>query len=112
MNTGKLNRFITIQTLVQTEVSGHVTEAWSLAETVRASVTQFDGSRLLDGDELKDKVVYKIIVWDNSYSDNLKIGYLGLDLFPVKPIEKNPGKSFLNEVIIYASAKQSNILTT
>jgi head-tail adaptor len=111
MITGKLNRLITIQTLISTETDGHSVESWSTADTIRASVTQIDGSRTLQDEELKDKVVFKIICWDNSYSDNIRIGYGDLNLFPIRPITKNPGKSMLNECIIYAAAKQSAILT-
>lgn len=112
MNPGQLNRTITIQTLVVTEVDGHSTESWSLAETVRAKVTQIDGSRYLKDDELTDKQVYKIECWDNNYSDNIRIGYGTLNLIPIKPITKNPGTSALNEVVIIAATKGSTILTT
>lgn len=111
MNPGILNRSITIQTLVSTEVDGHSVESWSLAETVRASVTQVDGSRYLKEDELIDKQVFKILIWDNNYTDNIRIGYGDLNLFPIKPITKNPGRSGLNEVVIIAATKGSTILT-
>jgi len=109
MITGKLNRLITIQTLISAETDGHSEESWSTADVVRASVIQVDGSRILQDEELKDKVVFKIICWDNNYSDNIKIGYNDLYLFPIRPIVKNPGKSMLTECVIFASAKQSTI---
>ena len=112
MNPGSLNRQITIQTLVIDQSSGHDVESWSEAQTIRANVTQTDGSRFVNDDELKDKVVYKIICWDNNYSDNIRIGLGDLNLFPVRPIIKNPGKSNLNEAVIYACAKTSSVLLT
>lgn len=111
MNTGELNRTITIQTLVITQVDGHDTESWSEAEIVRAKVTQIDGSRYLKEDELTDRQVYRIECWDNNYSDNLRIGYGDLNLIPIQPILKNEGRSFLNEVVIIAATKASTILT-
>lgn len=112
MNPGELNRIITIQTLVVTEVDGHSTESWSLAETVRAKVEQVDGSRYLKEEELIDKQVFKIICWDNNYADNMRIGYGLLNLFPIKPITKNPGTSALNELVIIAATKGSTVLIT
>lgn len=111
MKTGELNRQITIQTMVITQVGGHDTEAWSEAETVRAKVTQINGSRYLKDEELVDRQVYRIVVWDNGYSDNLRIGYGSLNLIPIQPILKNAGGSFLDEVIIIAATKASSILT-
>jgi len=111
MDTGSLNQLITIQTLVITQTNGHDTESWSEAEVVRANIVQIDGSRYLKEDELTDRQVYRIKVWDNNYSDNLRIGYGTLNLIPIQPIIKNPGKSFLNEVIIVAATKASSVLT-
>jgi head-tail adaptor len=111
MDTGKLNRFITIQTLISTEVDGHSSESWSDADTVRASVVQVDGSRYLKEEELIDRAVYKIICWDNGYSDNIRIGLGSENLFPIRPITRNPGSSNLNEIVIVAATKTSNILT-
>jgi head-tail adaptor len=112
MNPGILNRIITIQTSVDTETNGHSEMSWSVAETVRANVTQIDGSRFVNDEELKDRVIYKIICWDNGYDNNIRIGLDNLILFPVKPITANPGSSNLSEIVIYACTKTSSILTT
>jgi len=109
MDTGTLNRIITIQTMTITEDNGHAVEAWSLAETVRALVIQIDGSRYLSEDELIDKQVYKIHCWDNGYTDNIRIGYGNLNLIPIRPLLKNPGPGNLNEVTIIAATKASSI---
>lgn len=106
MKTGTLNRWITITGFSELVVNGDVTPTWGDPETVRASVTQVDGSRFMKEGELVDKVVYKIECFDNSYSDNIRIEFEGQTLYPVKPIVRNPGSSNLVELLIYASAKK------
>jgi hypothetical protein len=92
MNVGKLNRSISIQTLsTSTDGSGDITETWGAAVTVRAEVTQVDGSRYMEQGELIDRAVYKIRCWDNSWSDNLKITHGALVLYPIKPITRGRG---------------------
>jgi len=105
MKTGTLNRNITIYTLTETVTAGRVEESYTSA-TVRAKVTQVDGSRFLKDDELTDRAVYKFELWDNSYSDKIKIVYDGLTLFPIRPITRNPGNSNLNEITILAATKK------
>ena len=101
-----LNDIITISTLtVTTDAHSDATESWSAPVTVRANVTQTDGSRYLNEEEITDRVVYRIECYDNNYSNNIRIGYNGLTLIPMKPITKNQGKSMLNEVLIIASTK-------
>jgi len=112
MNPGKLNRIITIQTTIDTEVAGHSSISWSEAETIRANVTQIDGMRFANNDELKDKKIFKIICWDNNYTDNIRIGLDDLVLFPIKPITANPGSSNLSEIVIYAATKTSPTIVT
>ena len=107
MNVGKLNRSISIQTLsTSTDASGDITETWSAAVVVRAEVTQVDGSRYMDQGELVDRAVYKIRCWDNSWSDNLKITYGSLVLYPIRPITRAGGDSKLDEVIILTATKK------
>lgn len=107
MKTGKLNRWITITTFSEVVASGDVTVTWGDPEDVRASVTQVDGTRFTREGELVDKAFYKIICWDNGYSDNIKIEYDNQTLYPVRPITRNEGSSNLKEIIIYASTKKS-----
>jgi hypothetical protein len=106
MNTGALNRLITIKTYSETVSSGDVTGAWSAGETVRAKVTQVDGTRFVREDELIDRAVYRIECFDNSYSDNIQITYGTLTLYPVRPITRNPGRSNMNEIVIIAATKK------
>lgn len=101
-----MNRFITITTFTESVSSGDVSVTWGTPTDVRASVTQVDGSRFLREGELVDKVIYKIVCFDNSYSDNIKIVYDGETLYPVRPIMRNEGSSNLDELIIYASTKK------
>jgi hypothetical protein len=106
MNTGKYNRIITISTLTTSESSGDVTETWSTPVSTRASVEQIDGTRYLKEDELIDRAVYKVKLWDNSYSDNTRVVYGTLTLYPIRPITRNPGTSFLNECVILMAVKK------
>lgn len=110
MNTGSLNRIISITTLTETVSSGDVTQVETVLTGVRAKVRQIDGSRFMDSDELKDKVVYELRIWDNAstpYSDNIKITYDSKYLYPIRPITRNPGTSNLNELIIIAATKKA-----
>lgn len=100
-----LNDIITISTKVETESSGDVSTTWTTPVSVRAKVTQIDGSRYVKEEELTDRVIYKIECYDNSYSNNIRIVYNGLSLYPVIPITKNKGNSLLNEIVIIASTK-------
>jgi hypothetical protein len=108
MSTGQYNRIISIQTLsTSTDASADVVETWGTAAVVRAKVTQVDGTRYLEQGELIDRAVYKIECWDNSYSDNLKITFGTLVLFPIRPITRNAGiGSKLNEIVILAATKK------
>jgi hypothetical protein len=106
MITGKLNTVISIQTLSTSESGGDVTETWGTAASVRAEVNQIDGSRYLEMGELIDRAVYKIRCWDNSYSDNIKITYGSLVLYPIRPITKNKEGARLTECIILAATKK------
>jgi hypothetical protein len=106
MHTGKLNSIILIQTLSESTSSGDVTQSWSAGVTVRAAATQIDGTRYLKDDELVDKGLFKFELWDNSYSENIRIVYEGKTLYPIRPITRNPGRgSMLCEIVILAAAK-------
>lgn len=106
METGLLNRQILIQTITTTENNGDITQVLSVGDIVRANVIQVDGTRYLSENELIDRAVYKITLWDNSYSDNLKITYGSLVMYPIRPITRNPGKSMMNEIVILAATKK------
>ena len=107
MNTGDLNRTISLSTLTESISSGDVTPTWSTAVTVRAKITMVDGTRYLSQGELIDKTVYKIELWDNNYSDNIKITYGSLVLYPIRPLTRNAGiGSKLNEITILAAVKK------
>lgn len=107
MNTGDLNNLISLSTLTESISSGDVTATWSTAVTVRAKITMIDGTRYLSQGELIDKTVYKIELWDNNYSDNIKITYGSLVLYPIRPITRNAGiGSKLNEITILAAVKK------
>lgn len=106
MKTGKLNRIISIQTKSESASSGDITESWGTAATVRAEVTQVDGSRYSKDNELIDRAVYKIRCWDNNYDDDIKITYGTIVMYPIAPIVRNPESSFLNEITIIAATKK------
>jgi head-tail adaptor len=107
MNTGQYSRIITISTLTTSESAGDTTEIWSTPVSVRASIEQVDGTRYLKEDELVDRAVYKIKLWDNSYSVNIRIVYNTLTLSPIRPIKINPGSnSKLNEAEIICAVKK------
>lgn len=101
-----LNDIITISTqTTTTDGNGDASLLWSTPVTVRADVMQTDGARYLKEEELSDRVVYRMILFDNNYSNNIKIVYNGLTLYPVRPITKNQGKSLLSEIVIIAATK-------
>jgi len=107
MRTGILNRQITIQHLTTTtDASADATETWNTDAVVRASVEQMDGSRFMNVDELVDKAVYKIRLWDNSYGVNIRIVYGLLTLYPFKPPTVNPDRSGRDIMTIYATTKR------
>jgi hypothetical protein len=108
LKTGELNRIITISSPIELVTAGDVSVTWGTPETIRASAIQVDGSRFMREGELVDKVVYKIECWDNNYPDNIKIELEGMTLYPIRPIERNQGKSNMNELKIYASVKTSS----
>jgi hypothetical protein len=106
LNIGELNKTIAITTLTETVSSGDVTQVDSLVEVIRAKVTQLDGSRYVNADELIDRALYKIECWDNNYSNNIKITYGNLVLYPIRPVTRNRSNgSKLNEIIILAATK-------
>ena len=107
MKTGELNSAISIYELsTTTDASGDITETWTLNGTVRAKVTQLDGSRFINVAELVDKVVYKIETWNNSYAANLRIVYGSLALYPMRPPTINSDRSGREVITIYAVTKQ------
>lgn len=114
MKTGRLNKSISIYELTSTtDFSGDVSEVWTLAGTVRAEVTQLDGSRLqLDGSrflnvtELVDRVIYKIVTWNNNYANNLRVVYGSLTLYPMRPPTINTDRSGREVITIYGVTKQ------
>lgn len=107
MRTGELNSAISIYELTTaTDASGDITETWTLAGTIRAKVTQLDGSRFLNIAELVDRVVYKIETWDNSYAANLRVVYGSLTLYPMRPPTVNSDRSGRDIITIYGVTKQ------
>jgi hypothetical protein len=107
LKTGKLNSTISIYELsTATDASGDITETWTLTATVRANVTQLDGSRFINVSELVDKVIYKIVTWNNSYGHNLKILYKDLTLYPMRPPTINGDRSGRDVITIYGITKQ------
>lgn len=106
MRTGELRNIIKIATITETLASGDVTEVVSPVVTVRAKVTQLDGTRYLTAAELVDKAVFEIKTWDNNYSHNIRILYGDLVLTPIRPITRNRSNgSKLYEMTILAASK-------
>jgi head-tail adaptor len=105
MNTGRMFQNIIIKTLTTTVTGGDSVETWSIGDSVRAHVEQVDGTRYLKENELIDRAVYKIELWDNDYSDNIKIEYEGMILYPVRPLTKNADRSTRVVVKIIAATK-------
>lgn len=108
MRTGGLQRTIAIITLSEVMSSGDVTEDASKIEVIRAHVTQKEGTRYLNYDELVDRSVYEITCWDNDYSNNIRILIGSLVLHPIRPLLRKNGRgSMSKEVIIIAATKQN-----
>ena len=105
MKTGKLFEIIKIHTLTSTENGGDVTEVWDEGTECRAKVTQIDGSRYLMASELVDKEIFEIELWDNDWSSNIAITYLGKTLYPIRPVMRNADASKRNIVKILAAIK-------
>jgi len=86
---------ITIYTLTTTVSSGDVTETWDSGVSAKANVVQIDGTRYLKAEELIDKTVYRVECFDNNYSNNIKIVYGSLTLYPIRPWTKNQDRSMM-----------------
>ena len=107
MKTGTLNSTISIYELsTATDASGDITETWTLVATVRAAVTQLDGTRFINVAELVDRVVYKIVTWNYNFGTNLKITYGDLTLYPMRPPTINSDRSGREVITIYGVTKQ------
>ncbi|HUX56215.1 MAG TPA: head-tail adaptor protein [Bacteroidales bacterium] len=97
---------ITIYTLTTTtDASEDVTETWDDGVTVSASVVQIDGARYVKEEELIDKAVYRVECFDNSYSNNIKIVFGSLTLFPIRPWTKNADRSMRSIAKIIMATK-------
>jgi hypothetical protein len=105
MKTGKLFDHITIYSLTSSENSGDVTEITDEGLKVRAKVTQVDGSRYLSMEELVDREVYEIELWDYSWSSNISMMYGTKLLYPIRPVLRNADQSKRNVVKIIAATK-------
>ena len=107
MNPGELNQTISIETSTSTTIAGRSSMSWGAPVTgIRAKVEQIDGTRYLKEEELIDKALYRIKLWDNAYSDNIRITWGALILTPIRPLTRNPGNSNMNEVVILAACKK------
>ena len=106
MRTGELNKIINISTITETVTNGDVVQIENPSQTVRAKVIQIDGSRYFKDNELIDRALFKIECWDYNYSNNIKITYSGLTLYPIRPITRNRSNgSKLYEITILAATK-------
>jgi hypothetical protein len=105
MKTGRLFDTITVKTLTTSVATGDASESWSAGTQVRADVKQIDGTRYLMAGELVDREVYEISLWDASYSPNIKIEFEGKTLYPIRPVMRNPDKSYRKIVTIIAATK-------
>jgi len=99
------SQIIAIYELSSSVSSGDVTESWDSGTTVRAMVEQIDGTRYLKDQELIDKSVYKISRVFGDFSNNIKIVYGSLTLYPIRPWTRNSGRSLINEGTIIAATK-------
>jgi hypothetical protein len=94
MKTGKLFYIVTISTMTPTITAGRVTaETWSTPVERRASVEQVDGTRYLNANELADREVYKIELWDEGWSNNIRIVYDSKTLYPICPVTRSADRS-------------------
>ena len=84
---------ITIYTCTTTVSGGDVTETWDDGVTAKADIVQIDGTRYLKEDELIDRAVYRVECFDNSYSNDIKIVFGSLTLYPLRPWTKNADRS-------------------
>lgn len=72
-----------------------VTESYDAGVSVKAIVKNIDGTRYLKAEELIDRAVYSVECFDNSFSNNIKIGYGSLILYPIRPWTKNHDRSMM-----------------
>jgi hypothetical protein len=96
---------ILIQTKASTENSGDVDEFTDEGISVRAKVTQIDGTRYMTMEELKDREVYEIELWDNDWSNNICITFGTKVLYPIRPLTRNAGAGNRSVVKILAATK-------
>jgi hypothetical protein len=105
MRTGNLFDIITIYTLVETTVSGNDVETWGTGVECRAEVNQISGSRYYSVDQLVDREVYSIKLWDNSWDSKIKIVYNGKTLYPIMPPRRVKDNSQRGVVEIITATK-------
>ena len=53
-----------------------------------------------------ESILRKLFIDSRPYSDNLKITYGPIVMYPIRPLTRNTGESKLNEVIILAATKK------
>jgi len=105
MRIGQLFYGITIFTSSSTVTSGDVVEAWDTGVSARANITQIDGTRYMTDEELKDREVYEVELWDNDWSNNIKILWGTKTLYPITPPTRNSGAGNRTIVKILAATK-------
>jgi hypothetical protein len=84
---------------------GDTVETWDAGVTRRAKITQIDGTRYLAVDQLIDREVYKIELWDNAIAANIKITFGTKTLYPIRPVLRNPDCSMRDIVTVIMATK-------
>jgi hypothetical protein len=103
--TGIYFDIVRIFTKTETEDEADVTEIWDEGVEARAEVKQIDGTRYLTNDELVDREVFEIKLWDNDWGSNISISFMGKTLYPIRPPMRNPDRTMRGKVIIVAATK-------
>jgi len=107
MSFSDFRYIITIAEYSETVTSGDVVQSFGTPQTVLAKVTQKDGTRFLNDEELVDIAIYEIVTWDLGWSNNIEIVYDSHYCYPVRPITRNldPGSQMMLATI-YVKTKR------
>jgi hypothetical protein len=105
MRVGQLNHIVTLYTMTSATTGGDTVETWDAGVQRRAKVTQIDGTRYLAVEQLVDREVYRVELWDNTIAANVKVVFGTKTLYPIRPVLRNPDRSMRDVVTIIMATK-------
>lgn len=105
MNTGLFTTNVTLQTMTASVDSGDRDETWDAGVSRRVDIKQIDGTRYLAVEQLTDREVYRVRLWDHDIAPNIRIVYGSKTLYPIRPVLRNTDRSLRNVVTLIMATK-------